>query len=137
LKSGRFFLDTAYVQALLNIKDQYHVTAETLFVRVRNAREVWVTVAVLIEIGNALARSYRKEASTFIKSCYTTPNMRIISVDVDLFQRAIELYQSRMDKTWGMTDCISFIVMQDQNLTDALTTDEHFQQAGFRALLRE
>jgi len=41
------------------------------------------------------------------------------------------------DKEWGMTDCISFIVMEDHGLTDALTADEHFQQAGFRALLRE
>ena len=40
-------------------------------------------------------------------------------------------------KEWGLTDCISFIVMEDNGLTEALTTDEHFQQAGFRALLRE
>ncbi|KAF5428591.1 hypothetical protein C5S39_11130 [Candidatus Methanophagaceae archaeon] len=52
-------------------------------------------------------------------------------------QRAIDFYRDREDKEWGLTDCISFIVMGDQGLTDALTADEHFEQAGFRALLRE
>ncbi|MFM6264927.1 MAG: PIN domain-containing protein, partial [Dolichospermum sp.] len=42
----------------------------------------------------------------------------------------------REDKEWGLVDCISFIVMQDRGISDALTTDIHFQQAGFRALLR-
>lgn len=42
-----------------------------------------------------------------------------------------------MDKEWGMTDCISFVVMQDMGIIDALTTDDHFRQAGFRALLIE
>ncbi len=49
----------------------------------------------------------------------------------------MELYRHRPDKEWGTTDCISFVVMQDYGLTEALTTDEHFKQAGFRALLIE
>jgi uncharacterized protein len=49
--------------------------------------------------------------------------------------QALELYQTRADKTWGLTDCISFIVMQQRNLTDAVTSDRHFVQAGFRALI--
>lgn len=49
--------------------------------------------------------------------------------------QALTLYQSRSDKTWGLTDCISFVVMQQHNLTDALTADRHFIQAGFRALM--
>ena len=136
MSNGRFFLDTAYVQALLNARDQYHIPAQVLFPRVREAKEVWVTVAVLTEIGNALARSYRAEVVVFVERCYTTPNIKVVSVDAVLFHRALELYRSRADKTWGLTDCFSFVVMQDHRLTDALTTDEHFQQAGFRALLR-
>lgn len=49
----------------------------------------------------------------------------------------MQLYQSRLDKTWDLTDCISFIVMQDQGLIDAVTVDKHFVQVGFRALLLE
>jgi uncharacterized protein len=47
------------------------------------------------------------------------------------------LFKQRKDKEWGLVDCISFIVMQNREITDALTADIHFQQAGFRALLRE
>lgn len=102
----------------------------------RGAHEVWITEAVLVEIGNALARSNRSTAVAFINSCYVTPNVAVVSVDTKLLHRAIDLYQNREDKEWGLTDCISFIVMEDHGLIDALTTDEHFEQAGFRALLR-
>ena len=131
----RFFLDTAYIQALLNARDDYHKQAAALFPRVRSAREVWVTEAVLIEVGNAFARSLREEAAGFIGRCYTTANVRVVSVDTTLFTRALELYGQRADKAWSLTDCISFIVMQDQQITDVLTMDEHFRQAGFRPLL--
>nr|WP_228040872.1 hypothetical protein [Nodosilinea sp. LEGE 07088] len=49
--------------------------------------------------------------------------------------KALALYQSRADKAWGLTDCISFVVIQQQNLTDAVTSDRHFLQAGFRTLM--
>lgn len=51
--------------------------------------------------------------------------------------RAIELYSTRSDKEWDLIDCISFVVMQDHGITEALAADQHFVQAGFRALLRE
>ncbi len=137
MNGERFFLDTAYVQALINARDQYHGAARTFLARVRAATAVLVTEAVLTEVGNVLARSQRMEAADFIKGCYTTSNIRVIPFDTALFQRALDLYQGRADKDWGLTDCISFVVMQDHALVDALTTDEHFRQAGFRALLSE
>ena len=94
----------------------------------------WLTEAVLIEIANALASSNRSAAVAFISSCYITPNVRVVSVDSKLLKRAMSLYQNRGDKEWGLTDCISFIAMDDNDLTDAFTADDHFQQAGFRAL---
>jgi predicted nucleic acid-binding protein len=137
MDANQFFLDTAYVLALLNPNDIYHKQAKALLPSMRVAHEVWITEAVLIEIGNALARSNRSAAVAFINSCYVTPNVKVVSVDSALLRRAIDLYHSRKDKEWGLTDCISFIVMEDQGLTEALTTDEHFQQAGFGALLRD
>ena len=137
VSAERFFLDTAYVQALVNARDQHHLMARTLLQRLRAASEVWVTEAVLNEVGNVLARSHRAEAAAFIKRCYTTANIRVVSVDTTLFHRAPDLYKHRADKDWGLTDCLSFVVMQDHELVDALTPDEHFQQAGFRALLRQ
>lgn len=94
-----------------------------------------MTEAVLIEVGNALSAVNRVAAVQFIEQCYSTANLRVVSVDTPLLTRALRLYR-RPDKTWGLTDCISFIVMQDQGLTDAVTADEHFIQAGYRALLR-
>lgn len=63
------------------------------------------------------------------------PNYRIIPATSDLLQRARDLFAARPDKAWSLTDCASFMVMQDESLTEALTTDRHFTQAGFHALL--
>ena len=129
------FLDTVYIQALLNRHDDYHDRAKSLYHKVRNATEVWVTEAILVEVGNALSATNRSEAVQFIQLCYQIPNMRVVSVDKSLLKRGLELYHSRPDKDWGLTDCISFVAMREQNLIDALTADRHFVQAGFRALL--
>ena len=137
MTGDRIFLDTVFIQALLNGRDQYHIRARALLPRVRNAAEVWVTEAVLIEVGNALSAFNRPAAIQFIQQCYQTQNMRVVSVDTQLLTRALQLYQSRPDKTWGLTDCISFVVMQEQNLIIAATADQHFSQAGYRALLLE
>ncbi|WP_375476363.1 type II toxin-antitoxin system VapC family toxin [uncultured Nostoc sp.] len=133
----QIFLDTVFIQALLNARDQYHIKARTLLPRVQSALEVWVTEAVLIEVGNALSAFNRTAAIRFIQQCYQTPNMCVVSVDTQLLNRALHLYQSRLDKTWGLTDCISFIVMQEQGLIIAATADQHFVQAGYQALLLE
>lgn len=131
----RFYLDTSFVQALLNRSDQHHVQAQALLPRVRAAAEVWISEAVLVEIGNALSAFNREAAVAFIEQCYHTSNIRVVSVDTPLLLRALQLYQSRRDKTWGLTDCISFVVMQEHGLRDAATTDQHFVQAGYCALL--
>ena len=130
-------LDTAYVQALLNRRDQYHSRARALLPIVREAAEVWVTEAVLVEVGNAMSVFDRMAAARFISQCYQTPNMRVVSVDTSLVLRALELYRNRSDKSWGLTDCISFVVMAERDLTAAVTSDIHFQQAGYRTLLAE
>lgn len=68
---------------------------------------------------------------------YQTPNIHVVGLSTALLNRAVELYRSRTDKSWGLTDCISFIVMEDQKLVEAVTADEHFAQAGYRILLSE
>jgi uncharacterized protein len=137
MNGDRLFIDTVFIQALLNRNDQYHQQAKAFLPRLRAASEVWVTEAVLIEVGNALSATNRTAAIQFIEQCYQTNNIQVVPVDTQLLSRAIQLYQSRPDKTWGLTDCISFIIMQDQGLIDAVTVDKHFVQAGYRALLLE
>jgi uncharacterized protein len=135
MTGDRLFLDTAFIQALLNPRDDYHTQAKSLFPRIRTATEVWITEAIFAEVGNALSAFNRNAAVQFIQQCYRTDNIRVVSINTELLMEALVLYQSRSDKTWGLTDCISFVVMQQQNLKDALTADRHFVQAGFRALM--
>lgn len=137
MNAERYFLDTAYVLAIVDRKDQYHQTAMNLQSVVRDAREIWTTEAVLIEIGNALSAIHRAQSARFIRESYRLKNMEVERLDTALLSRALALYESRPDKRWGMTDCISFVVMHEQGLTNALTSDHHFVQAGFRAILLE
>ena len=62
------------------------------------------------------------------------PEAEVIPPEAALFDRGCELYATRSDKNWSLTDCISFVVMKERGLTDALTADRHFEQAGFKAL---
>lgn len=137
MTNDRLFLDTAFVVALINPKDALHEKAKLYLAAVKKAREVWTTEAVLTEIGNAFGSSRRVDAAGFIEGYFTTPNIHVVSISTAVFRRALTSYKQRPDKEWGLTDCASFVVMQDQGLIDALTHDVHFQQAGFRALLRD
>jgi hypothetical protein len=131
----RVLIDTFYVQALMNRDDAYHARALAITPRVAAATETVVTEAVLTEIGDALSDKDRGAAAAFIRACYTTPNMTVVPVGTEVLVRALDRYQSRSDKTWGLTDCVSFVVMEDRGLTLAATGDRHFRQAGFDALL--
>ena len=137
MSKDRLFLDTIFIQAILNPRDPYYRQARPLISRVRNANEVWLTEAILMEVGNALSSYNRGEAAGFIKQCYQTENMRVANVTAELFQRGLSLYESRLDKSWGLVDCISFVVMEREGLINAVTADRHFIQAGVRALLLE
>ncbi len=133
----RLFLDTAFVQALFNPRDEYYNLANALFPRFLAASEVWVTELIFAEIGDALSRLNRNAAYDFINQCYSSKRSAVVGVDEALLRRALHIYHNRSDKTWGLTDCVSFVVMLENGLKDALTSDRHFVQAGFRALLLE
>lgn len=133
------FLDTSYALALSAPTDEYHSRAVLLAdaLEAANARLV-TTRAVLLEIGNALSRHrYRAAALQLLQALEADPGVGIVTLTDDLYLRAFELYRSRPDKEWGLIDCASFVVMTERGITKALTADEHFQQCGFHALLRE
>lgn len=134
----RVFLDTSYVIALLVPQDQHHATAAAVSLQMIEARTQLVTTqAVLVEIGNALSRQrYRATCLQTLRTLRTDPATEIVPLSDTLFGRALDLYEARPDREWGLADCMSFVVMEDLGLTDALTTDRHFEQAGYRALLR-
>lgn len=133
------FLDASYAIALSSARDLHHARAVALADRLAEAGTRLVTSrAVLLEVGNALARlQYREAASRLLDAIESDPHVQIVPLSDELYRRALDLYRSRPDKEWGLTDCVSFTVMSDRGLADALTADEHFRQAGVRALLLE
>jgi len=133
------FLDAAYAIALSVPKDSYHSQAVALSNELEAFRTRMVTTrAVILEIGNALSKQrYRQAAIELLRALEADPNVLVIPLSEDLYTQAFRLYSERPDKEWGLTDCISFVVMQSREMTEALTADDHFQQAGFRALLLE
>ena len=89
-----------------------------------------------MELADALCQPYqRDEVLALWNVVETAPALRLIRVTTELIQRGKNLYRERPDKEWPLTDCISFVLMQDQGLTESLTADHHFVQAGFKALL--
>ncbi|TYQ26598.1 type II toxin-antitoxin system VapC family toxin [Pseudanabaena sp. UWO310] len=132
------FLDTSFAIALSAITDQNHAKAVELAeqIETQNIRLV-TTQAILLEIGNALSKQkYRIGAIQLLESLELDPNVEIIPVTNELYSAAFQLFRSRQDKEWGLVDCISFVVMQNRAIANALTADEHFNQAGFRSLLK-
>jgi uncharacterized protein len=133
------FLDTAYVNALVNVRDQWHNMAVQWEERLAVERRRLVTTEfVLVEIADGLAAvRFRAQAVQVITTLQASSLVDIIPASSQLFRTALELYRRRADKDWGLTDCVSFVVMSEHSLSEALTTDDHFRQAGFRALLLE
>ncbi len=128
------FIDTSYILALVNRADSLHERARQASRHV--GRSYLTTDAVLTEIGNALARQrWRSLGIATLHMLCTSANIRIITMSSDLFERAVAFYSERLDKDWGLTDCISFVVMRDYGITQVLAFDRHFEQAGFQNLL--
>ena len=96
-----------------------------------------MTEYVLWEAVNSLsAPSSRAKVPVLLARIRSDPNIEVIPASSELFEVGLQLHVQRPDKEWSLTDCISFVVMRQQKLTEALTTDHHFEQAGFSALLK-
>lgn len=128
-------IDTLFVVALLNTRDQHHEQASCL-ADLYDGQPLLVTQPVLLEIGNALARGFKSEAVEVIETLLSSADVEVIPLTPDLFQRGFAYYRAHRDKDWGLVDCISFVVMKERGIKDALTFDRHFVQAGFQALMR-
>ncbi len=130
------FVDTFFLLAALNPADASHESA--LAWSDAYDGPLLTTAWVIAELADALAGvRHRRIFHEFHETLAAERRMRIIPPDQDRWERGLQLYCSRPDKEWSLTDCISFTVMADEGLTDALTGDHHFEQAGFIALLRD
>jgi len=110
LTISKAFLDTGFVIALINERDQYHQQALDLADLYEQYLLV-ITDAVFLEIANALARNYKQEAIQVIEELTSSENVEIVRLTPELFERAFDLYKKRQDKSWGLVDCLSFIIM--------------------------
>lgn len=129
------FADTSYYVALLSKEDAHHESAAA-WSRNHLGRTL-VTEYVLVELGNALSHSKNRDRYVpFVAILLSSPDTIYLPASDLLFRHGRQLYAGRPDKQWSLVDCISFFVMKQRRLKDALTTDHHFEQAGFRALLR-
>ncbi len=131
----RVFADSHFFFAMLNPNDAAHRKA-TEFARTH--REPLATTAwVLTEVADGLAGTGRRQIFRRILDDFegTKANL-IVPANVETFEKGVEIYHARPDKQWSLTDCISFVVMSEEGITEALTADRHFEQAGFIALLR-
>jgi uncharacterized protein len=128
------FADTYYFLALLNARDDAHAQAVALATSLR--RPIVSTAWVLTELADGLAGTAgRSVFSNFVTRFRADPRAKLVATTDVLFERGATLYRDRPDKQWSLTDCISFIVMADEGITEVLSGD-HFEQAGFTLLMR-
>ena len=130
------FADTSFFVAYLNPRDVNHALASESMTTSddRIVRIQWV----LAELGNFLAEGpNRRLFGPLVRALSAEDRFEIVTADGDSFARGFELFVRRPDKEWSFTDCVSFDVMKDRAITDALTADHHFEQAGFTVLLKK
>jgi predicted nucleic acid-binding protein len=129
------FADTFFFFAILNRADPLHERAAAYS---RNARMLRITTDwIITEIADGLSGiADRERFMDLYRHIQLSPAIRVVPASRPLFEEAIALYASRLDKNWSLTDCISFVVMRDEGITQALTGDHHFEQAGFEVLLK-
>jgi uncharacterized protein len=129
------FADAFYFVACLNRVDQHHRTAVAFANQFTG--KIVTTWCVLTETADALAGSNsRNKVRAFIAALESDPAVTVVPAETALLRRGLLRYDERRDKDWSLTDCVSFVAMEDYCLSDALTADRHFEQAGFRALFK-
>ena len=130
------FADTSYYLALHNERDEHHGAA--VWHARRSRFRVATTDFVLLELGNAWTSGAMRRA--YVQVCERLrgdPHTLVVPASRSSLLAGQEVFRHGADKGWSIVDCTSFAVMRRLRLEAALTDDRHFQQAGFRALLRE
>ncbi|MFI5116948.1 MAG: type II toxin-antitoxin system VapC family toxin [Terriglobales bacterium] len=134
----RVFADTGYWIALLNPRDELHRKA-TATSYSYNANQIVTSEMVLVEFLNSFSDygpRLRHAAAKAVEALREESQIVIVSQTTQLFEKALQRYSDMADKSWSLTDCASFVIMDEEHLPAALTHDRHFAQAGFQTLLR-
>jgi uncharacterized protein len=128
------FADTSFFLALLRDDDELHALAIEQW---KVTRPVVTTEFIVLELGNACARAEdHDDFLALVAGIRTNSRIRVLPLATSLLDRGLDRMSRRPDKDWSLTDCISFVVMEDERIQEALTGDRDFEQAGFVALLK-
>jgi predicted nucleic acid-binding protein len=132
------FIDTSYFIALANIKDLYHNLAKEWARRIKKDKIVCHTsIPIVFEIADGFSRlTRRKTGQSLIYNILNSKNYIVHPFNEYIYLNVIKIYFSRNDKEWGLTDCYSFQLMKEQNISKVLTADKHFKQFGMEILLK-
>ncbi len=133
----RLFVDTLYFVALINQNDQWREKALRVKAEISNAKFI-TTEIVLIEVLNFFSEygeNLRRQVSFFVRDVLEDVGFEVISYTETTLLEGLELYESRLDKGYSLTDCISMNVCRELGITGILTHDHHFEQEGFKILL--
>jgi len=136
---SRVFADTGYWIALLNPRDDLHDRAKNLSQSLQQVHIVTSEMVLTEVLNNRFSRggeNYRRAAVDLVHNLRSNPDTTVIPQTSTWFNRGLTLYRQRLDKAWSLTDCVSFEIMREQQITEALAYDIHFTQAGFIPLLR-
>ncbi|MCP4397725.1 MAG: type II toxin-antitoxin system VapC family toxin [bacterium] len=114
---NRIFIDTSYVLALFNQDDNYHAAAKR-WASALFSEQFLTSHAILLEIGNAFSKiTLRKSGVGILRRFEQDDHIEIIPHSPELHEKAMQMYESRMDKEWGLIYCVSFVIMQDNYIT--------------------
>lgn len=134
------FADTSGLGNLIDPTQPHHMMAAGLYRALRRQNQRIVTtnyiLTELVALLTSPLRIPRALIIEFIEGLVASPFVEVVHIDPTLHEQAWHLLKSRPDKEWSLVDCASFVVMQQRGLTEALTTDHHFEQAGFVRLLK-
>lgn len=133
------FADTFYWIAFTNVQDLAHERVKA-FTQSAKPDVICTTEEVLTEYLNYFAAwgpHFRRKAALNVQNMLDNRTVRIVAQTADSFRTGFELYRARLDKGYSLTDCISMQTMRGEGITDVLSNDVHFEQEGFRAVLRE
>lgn len=134
---NKVFVDTSGWLAVVSSSDSLHTAAVEIYLNLLASGHDLVTHdGVLLELGNALSGTKSRSLSVKLReNILSSERIELVSLNSTLIDAGWKLYSERPDKSWGIIDCLSFVLMQELDISNALTADRHFEQAGFAKLL--
>jgi len=137
---NELFVDTSGWACLADRREQHHALAVTIYHNAKEQKRQLITtnyvLAELVSLLSSPKQFPRSMVISFIESIKAAPHVEVVHIDPTLDMAAWQLLKTRLDKQWSLVDCASCVVMEQRGITQALTTDHHFEQAGFVRLLK-